>query len=195
MSDIIEVFKARRSVRAYADTPIPEETLKQIVNESYYSPNAGNKQQLRMVVCRDREINSYLGRLKSVVTTRFWWPEKGDYLAVTDKDLDNEGVFDTFYAAPVVVYLFVPKEFEFGEADAYIMSNNICLIARNYDVGSAIISVATDYFLTDRAKEIKAAWQIPEDYMARAQAILGYPKNGFPDPAPHDKYLPPLFVD
>ena len=195
MSDIIEVFKERRSIRSYADTPLPEELLRQIIDESYYSPNAGNKQLLRMVVCKNAEINSYLGKLRRLVTNRFWWPEKGDYLAVTDADLEEEGNMNAFYDAPVVVYLFSPKEFEFAEADSYIMANNICLIARNYDVGSVINSVAVDYFLTEKSRQILADWQIPEEYQIRAHACLGYPKDGFPEAAKHDKYAAPLYVE
>ena len=198
MSDIIDVFKERRSIRAYEDRPIEDALVEKIVQEAYYSPNAGNKQLLRMVVCKDREINDYLGKLRHAVTNRFWWPERfpegTDYRKITDEDLATDDTVNSFYDAPVVVYLFSPKEFEFAEADAYIMSNNLCLIARNYDVGSVIDSVATDYFVTERSRQILSDWKLGDDYSIRAHASLGYPKGGFPDPAPHDKYEPPLFV-
>ena len=195
MSDIIQVFQDRRSIRAYDPKPIPDDLLHQIVTESYYSPNAGNKQLLRMVICKNAEINDFLGKLRNIVVNRFWYPEKGDYKATTDADVASPEAFNAFYGAPAVVYLFGPKDFEFAEADAYIMSNNLCLIARNYGVGSVIQSVAVDYFVTDRAKQILADWQIPEDYCVRAGASLGYPANGFPDPVKHDKYATPLFVE
>ena len=195
MSDIIEVFKERRSIRAYDPKPVPQDVLEKVISEAYYSPNAGNKQLLRMVVCKNAEINDYLGRLRHCVVNRFWYPEKGDYLATKDEDLYGQDNVNAFYGAPVVVYLFGPKEFEFAEADAYIMSNNICLIARNYDIGSVIQSVAVDYFVTDRSKQILADWKIPEDYAVRAGASLGYPKDGFPAPVAHEKYAAPQFVD
>ena len=199
MSDIIEVFKERRSIRAYAETPVPDDILRQIIDAAYYSPNAGNRQQLRMVVCRNREINTYLGKLRHIVTSRFWYPERfpegTDYRVVSEEDLAAEDSAVAFYQSPVVAYLFCPKEFEFAEADAYIMSNNLCLIARNYGVGSVIQSVATDYFMTERSRRIMADWQIPDTYRIFSHASLGYPKDGFPAPAPHGKYQPPLYVD
>lgn len=194
MSDIIQVFSERRSVRSYADKPVPDDLLKKVIRESYYSPNAGNKQLLRMVVSRDKDINAYLGKLRHDVMEKFWYPEKGDYKAVTDEELEKSGISNSFYDAPVTVYLFGPKEFEFADGDAYIMANNLCLIARNYDLGSVILSVAVDYFVTDRAKEILKAWNIPDDYVIRAHASIGYPKDGFPDAVPHKKYVAPLFV-
>ncbi len=194
MSDIIEVFSKRRSVRSYADKPVPDDLLKKVIQESYYSPNAGNKQLLRMVVSRDKEINTYLGKLRIDVINKFWYPEKGDYKTVTDEDLEKDKASNSFYDAPVTVYLFGPKNFEFSEADSYIMANNICLIARNYDLGSVILSVPVDYFVTDRSKEIMKEWNIPDDYVIRAHASIGYPKDGFPDAVSHDKYVEPLYV-
>ena len=194
MSDIIQVFSERRSVRSYADKEVPDDLLKKVISESYYSPNAGNKQLLRMVVSRDRDINTYLGKLRHDVTEKFWYPEKGDYKTVKDEDLEKDNISNSFYDAPVTVYLFGPKDFEFSEADAYIMANNICLIARNYDLGSVILSVAVNYFVTDRSKDILKKWNIPDYYVIRANTSIGYPKDGFPDAAPHDKYAAPLYV-
>ncbi len=193
MSDIIQVFADRRSIRSYSEAPIPDDILERIIRESYYSPNAGNKQLLRMVVSRNKETNSYLGKLRNCVTGKFWYPERGDWKTTTDEEL--ESVPNAFYEAPVVVHLYGPKDFEFAEADAYIMANNVCLIARNYDVGSVIQSVAVDYYVTERSQQIKADWQIPEDYVIRAHASLGYPKDGFPEAVKHDLYADPLFVD
>lgn len=194
MSDIIQVFSERRSIRSYADKPVPDDLLKQIVQEAYYSPNAGNKQLLRMVVSRNREINDYLGRLRHYVTQKFWYPEKGDYKTTTDEELQRSNTSNAFYDSPVVVYLFGPKDFEFAEADAYIMANNLCLIARNYDLGSVIQSVAVDYFVTERSQKILQDWKIPDNYVIQAHASIGYPKNGFPDATPHGKYAEPLYV-
>lgn len=192
MSDFIKVFSERRSVRSYSDKQVPDDLLKKVIQESYYSPNAGNKQQLRMVVCRDKEINSYLGKLRHDVTEKFWYPEKGDYKTVKDEDLND--VSNSFYDSPVTVYLFEPKDFDFSDANAYIMANNLCLIARNYDLGSGILSVAVDYFVTERSKEILKEWNIPDDYVIKANTNIGYPKGGFPDPVSHEKYAKPLYV-
>lgn len=192
MSDIVDVFSKRRSVRSYADKQVPDDLLKKIVDESYHSPNAGNKQLLRMVVSRDRDTNAYLGRLRHDATEKFWYPEKGDYKSITDEGLEGDKVSNSFYDAPAVVYLFGPKDFEFADGDAYIMANNLCLLARNYDLGSVILSVAVDYFVTDRSRQILKDWGISDDYVIRAHAAIGYPKDGFPEAVVHDKYVAPM---
>ena len=187
MNDVIQNMKDRRSVREYEDRRIPRDILEQIVEAGYFSPNAGNRQYLRMVVCENREINQRLGRLRQLVTQKFWYPKEGDKFEFSDEELDQADVRNSFYDAPCVVYLFSRREFEFAEADAYIMSNNLCLAARSFDVGSCVISVVTDYFLVDSAKRLLKEWRI------FSHAILGYPKGGFPEAKPHDIYASPVY--
>ena len=194
MNAVIQNMADRRSVRAYTEEQIPQETLRQIIEAGYLSPNAGNKQLLRMVVCEDREINRRLGRLRMLVTRKFWWPKEGEPFTFSDEELDASDVNNSFYDAPCVVYLFSKQDFEFAVGDCYIMANNLCLAARSLDVASCVISVATDYFLVDSAKQILKDWNIPEDYSIFAHAILGYPKGGFPEAKEHDLYAEPLFV-
>ena len=194
MNHVFQNMADRRSIREYSDQPLPEDVLHQIIDAGYTSPNAGNKQLLRMVVCENAQINDRLGKLRMMVIKKFWWPKEGEEFTFTDEELDNTTEENSFYGAPCVVYLFSKKDFEFAEGDAYIMSNSLCLAARALDVGSCVISVPTDYFLVDSAKQILKDWGIPEDYSIRAHTTLGYPKNGFPDAVKHDLYLPPLYV-
>ena len=194
MNEVIKNMAERRSVRAYTDEKIPRDVLEQIIEAGYYSPNAGNKQLLRMVVCEDAAINERLGKLRALVTNKFWYPVEGEPFTFSDEELDSCDRENSFYGAPCVVYLFSKADFEFAEADAYIMSNDLCLAARSFDVGSCVISVATDYFLVDSAKQILKDWGIPSDYRIFAHAILGYPEGGFPDAKPHDDYAEPVWV-
>ena len=166
MNEVIQNMADRRSVRKYTDRQLPEDVLKQIIEAGYMSPNAGNKQLLRMVVCENKEINDRLGRLRKLVTKKFWWPEENESFEFSDKELDSADIESSFYGAPCVVYLFSKKDFEFADGDAYIMANDLCL----------------------------AAWGIPEDYSIRAHAILGYPEGGFPEAKVHDLYAEPLYI-
>ena len=195
MNEVIKNMAERRSIRAYKPDRIPREILEQIVEAGYYSPNAGNKQHLRMVICEDPKINERLGKLRMLVTEKFWWPKEGEPFEFTDEELDACDKDNSFYNAPCVIYLFSKADFEFAEGDAYIMSNDLCLAARSFDVGSCVISVATDYFLVDSAKQILKDWGIPEDYRIFAHTALGYPEGGFPEAKEHDLYAAPLWVE
>jgi nitroreductase len=45
----------RRSIRAYLDTPIEDEKLQLVLEAARLSPSAGNRQEWKFVVVRDRE--------------------------------------------------------------------------------------------------------------------------------------------
>ena len=194
MNEVIKNMADRRSVRAYKQEQLPHDILEQIIEAGYYSPNAGNKQLLKMVVCENKEINDRLGKLRALVTQKFWYPKEGETFTFSDEELDNCTADNSFYNAPCVVYLFSKADFEFAEGDCYIMSNNLCLAARSFDVASCVISVPTNYFLVDSAKEILKDWGISDDYRIFAHAILGYPLEGFPEAKEHDLYAAPVWV-
>ena len=52
--ELMEAMEARRSTRRYRPKPLPEEIIETILRAGYRAPSAGNRQQLRVVVSRDR---------------------------------------------------------------------------------------------------------------------------------------------
>jgi nitroreductase len=53
--EFYEVIKARRSVRAFAEDPIPTEALERILGAARHSPSASNKLPWRLVVVSDKD--------------------------------------------------------------------------------------------------------------------------------------------
>jgi nitroreductase len=53
--DTLQTIFARRSVRKYKDTPIPNEHLTQILEAARQAPSAGNRQSWHFVVLRNAE--------------------------------------------------------------------------------------------------------------------------------------------
>jgi nitroreductase len=54
--DVFEAIAARKSVRAFLDRPVPEETLARILDAARMAPSARNGQEWRFVVVRDRAM-------------------------------------------------------------------------------------------------------------------------------------------
>ena len=54
--NIIEAIMARRSVRYFEDTPVPEEMLHKIIDAGRWSPSACNRQAWRFIVVSDPEL-------------------------------------------------------------------------------------------------------------------------------------------
>ena len=58
--NVYESIKARRSVRAYHDKPVPPEVLTRILEAARISPSGGNRQPRKFVVVTDIEIRKRL---------------------------------------------------------------------------------------------------------------------------------------
>jgi nitroreductase len=54
--DVFEAIAARKSVRAFLDRPLEEETLTRILDAARMAPSARNGQEWRFVVVRDRAM-------------------------------------------------------------------------------------------------------------------------------------------
>lgn len=53
--DVVESFRKRRSVRSYAETPVPDEVLVDIMEAARLAPSAGSVQPWHFVIVRDEE--------------------------------------------------------------------------------------------------------------------------------------------
>lgn len=60
--DIFEVFRARRSIRAYTQEDVSEEDLMRILEAARWAPSAGNIQPWEFIVIRKPEIKRALAR-------------------------------------------------------------------------------------------------------------------------------------
>ncbi|MBS0000937.1 MAG: nitroreductase family protein, partial [Cyclobacteriaceae bacterium] len=47
---------ARRSIRRYKDTPVPDEKIRQVIKAGMNAPSAGNEQPWHFVIINDRNI-------------------------------------------------------------------------------------------------------------------------------------------
>jgi nitroreductase len=60
--DVFEAIATRRSIRSYRAEPIPQESIKRIMEAARLAPSAGNRQPWRFVVTKDPKIRSALAR-------------------------------------------------------------------------------------------------------------------------------------
>ncbi len=59
---VLEVIEKRYSVRAYEDRPVEPEKLERIMEAARLAPSAGNRQEWRFIVVRDKERRQALMR-------------------------------------------------------------------------------------------------------------------------------------
>lgn len=193
MNDVIKSMMERRSIRRYERRQVPDEILEQILYAASFSPNAGNRQTTRIVVCQDGEINDQLGCInKTAFNGRV--SQIGNFVSESQPSIaDDPCIASAFYGAPTVITLFGPKNFLYAEADCWIMANNIALAAYSLGVGSCVLGRAEDTFASGFGMELQKKWNVPEGFEAKAHITLGYPVGGFPDGKPR-KYPNPMIV-
>lgn len=63
--NIYEVIEKRRSVRAYRDDPVSEESLKKILEAGRLAPSAHNAQEYKFVVVKDKKKRKALAEAAS----------------------------------------------------------------------------------------------------------------------------------
>lgn len=191
MNEVIENMRQRRSVRKYLPRQVERETIEEILAAGYTAPNAGNRQQLRVVVCQDPEVNEHVGKAHSILIGKF--NRFGPHVKLEEDDFADPELRSAFHNAPTVLMLFGPRNFYFTDADGYIFAQNVCLAARSLGVGSCIVGEVLDAFSDSFGRELLGKWGIPEAYRSAAFVTLGYSAEG-EKPVRKNKYADPLWV-
>ena len=64
--DLIECFEKRRSVRSFADEPVPEEVIENCLHVANLAPSAGNLQARDFIVVRDESVRKAVAEASPV---------------------------------------------------------------------------------------------------------------------------------
>jgi nitroreductase len=197
--DLIEGIETRRSIRAFKDTPIPEETLKKILKAAANSPSFTNTQPWEVaVVCgkQKEDLSSIIYELASkkadthpdLPMPQGWPPEHEARLrnhgkrrlAVLGVDRGDEAERERlnlmnfeFYGAPCAILLFMDGSLnEWSIFDMGLFSQNLILAAHSFGVESCVQASVTRY-----AREIKNFLRLPENKKLVICISLGYADN------------------
>jgi nitroreductase len=179
MDNIMEIIKARRSVRAYQDRPLPKEVVRNILEAARYAPTARNLQQLEYKVITNKAL---ITKLSEGITAAI---KKG---GLTLKALP---IFrpSYFHNAPLLIVITAPKENTFGNSDAALAVQNIMLYATSTGLGSCFIGMAR---LIQRDENLLAELHIANDRNIVAAVICGYPAE---QPAEKEKRMNAEFFE
>lgn len=183
-NEIMETILHRRAIRRFEEKQIEEDALQQILQAGLYAPSAGGRQGVIFAVCQTKEINERLGRMKRANSK----PRMATATSYVSKEqpsiADDPNLKNAFYNAPTVITLFAPKNFLFSAEDCAIAAENMMLAADSLGIGSCYIGQGWTAFANPYGQEILKKWEIPVDFYAVMQLLLGYPREGDPHPTP-----------
>lgn len=182
----LETIRHRRSIKDMKADSVPEEVLNAILEAGLWAPAAGGKQSAIFVACTDKAINEELSELyaESCVTAAKQWAERSGAPASSQP---SEKKRNAFRDAPAVITIFAPRDWLNFALDAACCAENMMLAADSLGVGACIKSFAPETFATQRGQALQKQWGVGDEYEAKLQLVLGYPKNEYPPAKPRQE--------
>ena len=173
-SGVIEAIEARRSVRAYKDTPVEHEKLELLAKCGVLAPSAMNKQEWEVRIVENKEwIDGVTAAyLKAVEGT-----DKAKYmLTPTFKNIFRNGSAVIFVGAPDGV---------FSGENVGCMAENIMLAATELGLGTCFLGSVQMMFAEPAMAEYLQSLGFSEGYKLRYALAVGYPDEA-PEAKPRD---------
>ncbi|MGN0802357.1 MAG: nitroreductase family protein [Candidatus Faecivicinus sp.] len=167
MNEVLKAIQDRRSTRGFNDVQLTEAQLQALIDAALASPTARNTQMWHFSVVQNRELLDEFSRDAAALIAATL-PE-GSRGRFEDKD------FHLFYHAPTVIFISRPKECSnrFVEVDCGIACENIALAAQGLGLGSVIVGMPMDVFLSDKGAYYNKAFGIPEGYGFSIGIVVG----------------------
>lgn len=163
-SGVVDVIEARRSVRAYKDTPVEREKLQLLAECGVKAPSAMNRQEweLRIVDSKEWIDACTADYLKAVEGT-----DKAKYmLTPTFKNI--------FRNAPAVIFVAAP-EGEFSDVNIGMLGENIMLAATELGLGTCCLGSVLFTFAEPEMGKYVESLNFSEGYRLRYALAVGYP--------------------
>lgn len=170
---LLDIIKARHSIRKYTDQQISRNDLDKILEAGNFAPNAGGGQRSMMVAIHNKELATYVGKLNMAHFDRTHLA--GSYVSKEQPStIDDPTIKNGFYDAPTVICVFCQDNFMFKTADAFCMMENMILQATELQIASCIVSRGYETFASEEGKALMRKWNVPEGYVCQGFVILGY---------------------
>ncbi len=148
--ELLEAIHTRRSIRQYRDEPVPEETVRTVLEAAMMAPSAGNVQPWQFVVVDDREK---MERVKDV----------HPYVGMASQ-------------APLGILvcgdLRLEKFAGFWVQDCSAAMQNLLLAAHDQGLGAVWTGV---YPVEERVERFREIFNLPESVIPLGFAVIGWP--------------------
>lgn len=173
MKSIMDIIKARKSIRAYQDKPVPEHVIQDILEAAKHAPTARNMQELEYRVVTNQSLIEKCNAGIAAAVQAEGLPLKAPPGAKPN----------FFYGAPLVIIIIAPRDVPWAATDAGLAAQNIMLYATSIGLGSVFIGMAK---FIEKDRELVKALHIPDNMTIVATVICGYPAE---NPEPREKHL------
>lgn len=176
-----QLIKTRRSIRRYADRPVPEELLLKAVELATWAPSSGGKQGWHFHVVTNRDL---IARMAAAVQNRTdlmaTWPEAESFRTAIDRWKTTSAFFRS---APALVavsmsdYMSVTDQLTRARAETDPVASEIVEARRIGASRLQTVAGAVAYLLLAlQALGLGAVWMAgPQQAKQEIEALLGIP--------------------
>ncbi|MFX4262340.1 nitroreductase family protein [Pelotomaculum propionicicum] len=167
--ELREAITTRRSVRKYKSDPIPEQTVKELLELAAWAPSGMNTQPWLYVVIEGKDyLKDLSDKCKAYLLDIM---EELPALQIYRTSLSNPDN-NIFYGAPSLVLIYGNQNAFTYPNDCSMAALNLMLAAWERGIGSCWIGFARAFCGTP---EFKEELKVPPEYQLVATVILGYP--------------------
>ncbi|MGY2703452.1 nitroreductase family protein [Nocardioides sp. HB32] len=192
--DLYDVMRTTPAVREFTADPLPDETLRRILDNARFAPSGGNRQGTRVIVVRDPATRERLAELNKPGVRRYvaqikagqspWNPLEAP--AASEAEIEATEVPESFTkpvltAAAVLVFVVdlgvvaaldqhLDRIGLISGASVYPLVWNTLLAARNEGFGGTITTMAVA-----QEPAVKELLGLPDQYAVAAVVPIGKP--------------------
>ena len=170
---IFETILARRSVRRYKARRVDRATVSILLEAAVHAPTAIHQEPWAFVIVQDKQLLQKLsGQAKPLFMAEA--KEIGLEHAGHSFDIFKVPDFNIFYNASTLILICGKTTAPSFEADCWLAAENLMLAACAMGLGTCVIGSA---LLALNTPETKIALNIPENFIAVAPIVVGYPDD------------------
>jgi len=187
--DFNKILANRRSTRFYKSDAVPEEDVKQMLNNAVQSPTARNTQPWAFKAIQDVDIIKGISDESKKYLLSLIDGENSPFFSYKERFEDPD--YSLFHNAPLLVIVYATNPDISAAMDCSMAAYTIMLNATNLNLASCWIGLSTPYLKT---KDAVNRFALPSvEYVPIAPLAIGYPK--FPiDKLPAAEKKPPIIL-
>ena len=198
-----DVFRGRRSIRAFKPDPVPKELLEEVLSEARWCPSWANTQPWEVVAVQGKAVERFREGIRAraeahapaqpdVPTPEKFaspWIERVmqvgksclDAKAIAREDREGRERYYvemfTLFGAPAMLVFLLDETLNvpYGMMDVGIYLQSVCLVAKSKGLGTLILSTVTKY-----PDLLRSTIPIPAGKKAVMGIAIGYPDPGAP---------------
>ena len=166
-----QTVRARRSVRRFLPTPVPEEHLREILDAARLAPTSGNQQPWKFLVVRDQGL---ITSLKDTCIEKSLDARRARGFTVSAEMRESVSAsFQGYFSAPVYVVVLTDNESRYptyNHWDGPLAAGYLMLAARALGYGTVFV---TDSIPVDVTSEVLS---IPDRFTRVCITPIGVPE-------------------